>query len=149
MGHGDKAVQMFKSGMNCAQSVFCAFAEDYGIDKETAQKISSGFGGGMGRMREVCGAVSGMFMVYGLMHGYTDSDSASAKGKTYTGIQELAGKFKQECGSIICRELLGLNRNENNSPQPTVRSSEFYKKRPCTELVRIACDILDEKENRK
>ncbi|MBR7132223.1 MAG: C_GCAxxG_C_C family protein [Clostridia bacterium] len=143
MTHGQKAEMLFKKGYNCAQSVLCAYCDELGLDETTAQMIASGFGGGMGRMREICGAVSGMFMVAGLKNGYTDKSEATAKKDTYSQIQNLAAAFKKECGSIVCRELLGLNAGENSGPTPTERTDEFYRKRPCGELCRLACDILD------
>lgn len=133
----------FAAGYNCAQSVVLAFKDELNLDEETLKKISSAFGGGMGRMREVCGAVSGMFMVLGLKKGYSDPQDAKYKGEYYALIQNLAGKFKAQNGSIICRELLGL-RERASDPAPEKRTEEYYKKRPCKLLVGDACEILDE-----
>ncbi len=135
-----KAESLFLEGYNCAQAVFCAFAEEMGIKEETALKISSSFGGGMGRMREVCGAVSGMFMVLGALEGYSSPDDNAAKKELYAKVQKLAAEFRNENGSIICRELLG--EGISSTPMPTERTVEFYKKRPCKEYVGIATEIL-------
>ena len=148
MTHADKAERLFKEGYNCSQAVVAAFTDVTKMDEKTALALSSSFGGGMGRLREVCGAVSGMFMVAGLMYGYTSPTDNEAKQAHYALIQSMAQKFKDKTGSIICRELLG---GPDNSPNPTVRTAEFYKKRPCSELVRICANIVDqviaEKEN--
>ncbi len=136
------AREYFKSGYNCAQSVFLAYAQDYGIDKETALKLSSSFGGGMGRLREVCGAVSAMFMIAGLEYGYTEKNNDIAKARHYELIQNLANEFKKKNKSIICRELLGLEENVS-SPVPSERTEQYYKERPCENLIGDACIILD------
>lgn len=136
-----KARDLFKQGYNCAQSVFCAFCEDVGIDFETGLKLSSSFGGGMGRLREVCGAVSAMFMIAGLKYGYTSSCDDDKKAAHYKLIQDLAEKFKNENNSIICRELLGL---EADGHVPAKRTEEYYKTRPCEELVASAALIIEE-----
>jgi C_GCAxxG_C_C family probable redox protein len=148
--HSERAEALFKEGYNCAQSVFAAYSEDLGIDFETALKLSSSFGGGMGRLREVCGAVSGMFMVVGMKYGYSDPKDTKAKAEHYRLIQELAKRFKEQNGSIICRELLGLD-HKHDIPVPEARNESYYKKRPCVELVKYAAEILDnimdEKQN--
>ena len=142
MSKRDKAMELFKSGYNCSQSVLGVFCEELGLDFKTAMKISSSFGGGMGRMREVCGTVSGMFMAAGLMFGPSDNSDPKAKGELYKRIQELAKRFKEENGSIICRELLeGIE--SSNSPIPSDRTENYYKKRPCVELVGCAVDIFE------
>lgn len=140
--HYEKAVELFLNGRNCAQAVVCAYADELGIDFETLLKLSSSFGGGMGRLREVCGAVSGMFIVAGLKKGYI-STSDDDKEKHYTLIQELGHKFQEEHGSMICRELLNLMEHES-SPKPTKRTKTFYKERPCAKFIESACKILDE-----
>ena len=140
--HAQKAMSFFKEGYNCAQSVFLSFAEENGIDKKTALMLSSSFGGGMGRLREVCGAVSGMFMVAGLIYGYDDPKAFEEKQEHYERIQYLANEFKLINGSIICRTLLGLD-VESDVPTPGKRTEEYYKKRPCTELVGIAAAIME------
>ena len=140
--YSEKAVNNFKSGYNCAQSVFSAFAEDFGFDKETALKLSSSFGGGMGRLREVCGAVSSMFAIAGLKYGYTDSNNDELKAKHYELIQNLAKKFKSKYGTYICRELLELPEG-SDSPIPSKRTEEYYQTRPCEAFVRYAAEIIE------
>ena len=105
----EKAMALFEEGYNCAQAVFLAFEDLHGFDRHTAAALSSSFGGGMGRLREVCGTVSGMFMVAGVLYGYEDPKDREAKAEHYARIQELAGMFEQQNGSIVCRELLGLS----------------------------------------
>lgn len=137
MTKGEIAKKNFESGMNCAQAVISAFCEDFGFDAKTAMMISAPFGGGMGRLREVCGTVSGMFMVLGLFEGDTN------KTALYKDVQQLADKFKEDNGSIICRELLGLRINGKDNPIPQERTDEYYKTRPCSELCRYAADLID------
>ena len=142
MDHSYKAAELFLNGSNCAQAVVLAFGDVTGLDDSMAAKLSSSFGGGMGRMREVCGAVSGMLMVVGLLYGYDDPGEKDIQKKEhYRLVQELAGKFREECGSIICREIL---KNPPSDPNPTPRTEEFYKKRPCVHMVMTAARILDE-----
>ena len=136
------AREHFISGYNCAQSVFLTYAEKYGFDKATALKLSSSFGGGMGRMREVCGAVSAMFMIAGLENGYTENNNDEIKAEHYTRIQNLANEFKKKNGTIICRELLGVDADDN--PIPSKRTEEYYKERPCEDLIADTCKIMDE-----
>lgn len=140
--NSETAEKLFKEGYNCSQAVIGAFCEELGMDFETAIRLSSSFGGGMGRLREVCGAVSSMFMIAGLKYGYTDPKDRVAKQKHYELIQELAQRFKDKNGSIICRELLGLD-IEHDIPVPEERTEKYYKKRPCAELVRCAAEIID------
>ncbi len=137
------ATQYFKQGYNCAQSVFITYCEKFGIQKEVGLKLSSSFGGGMGRLREVCGAVSSMFAILGLEKGYTDFNDDKIKEKHYALIQKAANKFKEKHKTIICRELLGLE-NENISPIPTKRTEEYYLSRPCENFIETACEIIDE-----
>ena len=147
MTKGEKAKNLFKEGYNCAQAVFGAFCEDFGFDFETAMKLSSGFGGGMGRLREVCGAVSGMFMVFDLKYGYTSPKAKEEKMQLYSHIQTLAKEFESNNGSIICRELLNLQ-EKSSVPTPDDRTNEYYKKRPCAELVEFAADLVDSYMNK-
>lgn len=140
--HSQKAAELFVGGANCAQAVFVAFAEDCGINEEVAMRLSSSFGGGMGRLREVCGAVSGMFMVAGLLAGYTTTDPKEKKDGHYALIQELADEFKKEHETIICRDLLG-NLGKSTSPVSDPRTAEYYKVRPCVKFVITAAEILD------
>jgi C_GCAxxG_C_C family probable redox protein len=144
----EQAMNLFKEGYNCAQAVFAAFHKEMDMDFETALKLSSSFGGGMGRLREVCGAVSGMFAVAGMKYGYTDPNYNKAKVEHYKLIQELAVQFKTENHSIICRELLGLDDGSDN-PNPDLRNDEYYNKRPCTELVGCAARLMEELIKRK
>ena len=137
----DKAKELFKSGYNCSQSVFGVFCEESGLDFETAMKISSSFGGGMGRMREVCGALTGIFMAAGLLYSSSDSSSEN-KTAQYKIVQALAEEFKEKNGSILCRELLDGIEN-SSSPVPSERNQAYYKKRPCIELVNSAVEILE------
>lgn len=141
--HSERAMELFKQGYNCSQAVVAAFCEDIGIDLETYLKLSSSFGGGMGRLREVCGAVSGMFIVAGMKYGYSDPKDITSKTEHYKLIQELASRFKVENRSIICRELLVLNPGPDGHI-PEARTNEYYKKRPCVELVGCAAQIMEE-----
>ena len=134
--------KLFKDGYNCSQAVVGAFSDLIDIDFETLMKLSSSFGGGMGRLREVCGAVSGMFIVLGLLKGYHSPDDNDGKKEHYKNIQALAKKFEEENGSIICRELLGLS-VKKEEPIPEKRTEEYYKKRPCVEMVKSAVAILE------
>lgn len=136
------AKELFESGYNCSQSVFCVFCEDFGIDFETGLKLSSSFGGGMGRLREVCGAVSAMFMVAGLKFGYTSQNDVGKKSEHYKLIQNLADEFARKNGSFICRELIGEDRN---GFVPELRTEKYYQKRPCAELVASAERIIRER----
>ncbi len=144
----EKAIQLFQEGYNCSQAVFAAFCDEYHIPKELGLKLSSSFGGGMGRMREVCGAVSGMFMVAGLETGAIDGRDTQGKKKNYDMVQNLAAKYRKKNGSIICRELLGLEKDglqkSFTDTCPEARTEQYYKKRPCVELVGDAVDILEE-----
>lgn len=141
--YSEKAIKYFKAGYNCAQSVFLAFAPDLGFNDETALKLASSFGGGMGRLREVCGAVSSMFAVAGLKKGYTSPDNDDAKAKHYQLIQSLANEFKDEFGSIICRELLELPEG-TDTPIPSKRTEEYYQVRPCEEFIRFSAEIIEQ-----
>ena len=136
------ACKYFTEGYNCAQSVFAAFSEETGMTESQAMKFSSAFGGGMGRLREVCGAVSGMFMVLGMLYGYDEAKDDKTKKELYQKVQGLAEKFKDEYKTIICRELLGVDGAQK--PEPAPRNPEFYKKRPCLAFVKSAAQILAE-----
>lgn len=136
MTKGELAKEQFKNGCNCSQAVAVAFCEETGLDRELVKQLTTGFGGGMGRMREVCGAVSGMTFVISALY-------KEDKGSVYARVQEVAKSFKEANGSIICRELLGLDIKGADSPVPQPRTESYYKKRPCAEIVSIAADILD------
>ncbi len=138
-----QAMANFKEGYNCSQAVLLAFADRINMDKSTALKLSSSFGGGMGRLREVCGAVSGMFMVAGLLYGYDEPRDLQGKTEHYARIQELAEEFRIRNGSIVCKELLGLKEKES-SPIPEKRTEEYYKKRPCVQLIGMAAAIMEQ-----
>lgn len=142
MTRGEKAEALFLEGYNCAQAVVIAFEDLHGLDRETAAKLSSSFGGGMARLREVCGSVSGMFMVAGLLYGYDNPKAKEEKAEHYARIQKLAADFTAEHGSIVCRELLGLT-EKKQEPTPEARTEEYYKKRPCKELIGRAAEIMD------
>ena len=144
-----KAKRLFKEeGYNCCQAVVLAYNDVFGIDDETAAALSSGFGGGMGRMREVCGSVSGMVMLAGLMAPAGDPSIKVDRTRNYALVQEMADEFKTLNGSIVCKELLGLVPMGSGaaackeSPEPSDRTPEYYKKRPCEELVGIAARIV-------
>ncbi len=144
MSKREEAEAIFEKGYNCSQAVAGAFCNETNIDFNTMMKLASGFGGGMGRLREVCGAVSGMFIVTGLLYGYDSPEDITAKKELYYRIQTLANCFKEQNSSFICRELLGLSIQGADSTQPEKRTSEYYKKRPCRELVGNAAEILED-----
>lgn len=137
----EKAVTLFKSGYNCSQSVVLAYCDLFGVDDETAARVTCGLGAGVGRMREVCGAVSGMAVLAGLKHSGAEPDPA-AKRKTYEAVQAMSEAFRKKNGSIICRQLLGLEKPEHD-PTPAERDSDYYKKRPCAEYVSDAAEIAE------
>lgn len=139
----DNAVNYFKQGYNCSQSVVAAFADLYGLKQDLALKVASSFGGGIGRMRETCGAACGLFMLIGLDCGSTDGKDNSSKSHNYAMVQKYAQQFKEQNGSIICAELLGL-KERPISPQAETRTKEYYKKRPCVEMVRCAAKLFRE-----
>ncbi len=136
MTHEEKAESLFRSGMNCSQAVFGAFAADFGVDESLAAKIACGLGGGVGREREVCGTVSGASLVFGLKYG-------EDKAVVYPYVQEFCRRFKAECGSIVCRELLaGVGATTGGAPE--ARTEQYYRKRPCVELAKLSARILDD-----
>ena len=139
MDRGTLAAELFLQGYNCSQAVVLAFRDVTGLDDKMAARLSSGFGGGMGRMREVCGAVSGMVLVAGMLYGYDETGNDPKKKELYTLIQDTAAQFRAETGSIVCREIL---KNPPSDPNPTPRTAEFYQKRPCARMVKLAADIL-------
>jgi len=139
-----KAVEMFESGYNCCQSVFATYADLFGMDKETALKISSPMGAGIGRMREVCGTVSAMAMLSGLKYGNTDPKNIKKKEEIYALVRSMSDKFEAEKKSIICRELLGLNVRREESAKPEERTAQYYMTRPCSNLIAFAAAIIEE-----
>ncbi|MBQ3064443.1 MAG: C_GCAxxG_C_C family protein [Clostridia bacterium] len=142
MTRKEQAMTYFKAGYNCAQAVFLTFSDLTGFDEKTALHISAPFGGGFGRQREVCGAVSGMCMALGVLYGYDDAADAAAKAAHYKAVQEICGEFRKRAGSIICRDLLN-EEGKDNAHTPSARTEAYYKKRPCAELVGEAADILE------
>ena len=141
--HGQIAEELFREGYNCSQAVLMAFEDVTGLEKETAAKIASSFGGGVGRMREVCGAVSGMCMAAGLLYGYDDLADPEAKKAHYARIQELCEAFRKRFGTLICRELLDQKTAADISPDPSPRTESYYRSRPCARQVGVAAEILE------
>ena len=141
MEHGERAMELFMEGYNCAQAVLLAFSDMTGLEDAFAAKMISSFGAGMGRLREVCGAVSGMAAVAGILYGYDSPTDDEAKMKHYELVQQLAEKFRKSAGSIICRELL---ENPPSDPAPSPRTAQYYAERPCARLVHLAASVLDD-----
>lgn len=143
MDHAKEAERLFLEGYNCAQAVFCAFCDKTGLTVGQAARLSSSFGGGMGRLREVCGTVSGALLALGMLCGYSDPADPEAKAKHYRLVQEYARRFREKNGTIICRELLkDVPVTLGDTPEP--RTPEFYARRPCLRLAGEAAAILDE-----
>ena len=143
MDHAEKARALFLEGYNCAQAVLCAFEDLTGLDRETSARLASSFGGGMGRMREVCGTVSGALLVLGQLYGYSDPSDPEAKKEHYHLVQEFARRFRGINGTIICRELLSGVRTKPGK-DPETRTPEYYASRPCLRHVGEAAEIVDE-----
>lgn len=138
----EKAVTLFKQGFNCSQSVFAACADIYGIEDETlALRLSASFGGGIGRMRQTCGAACGMFMLAGLQNGSITPHDIDGKKQNYALVQNLAAQFKADNGSLICAELLGIM-PKPQEPTPEARTEAYYQKRPCVDMVANAVRIF-------
>ena len=165
VSHAERARELFYSGYNCAQSVFCAFTDVTGFDLDTSARLASSFGAGLGRLREVCGCVSGAAMVLGAVEGYDDPSDKNAKKEHYERVREFAAHFRESEGSIICKELLArgktgrkseADRNADSADgvkipekveiggEPEERTAEYYKKRPCPDLVYRAAEILED-----
>lgn len=148
-----KAVSLFKEGYNCAQSMVGAFADLYGFSEEQAFRMAASFGGGIGRMRQTCGAACGMFLLAGLDCGAVDGKDREGKSKNYAVVQELARRFEAEHGSLVCAELLGLKPKTPIVAQAEARTDEYYAKRPCAKMVETAARIfatyLEEKADEK
>lgn len=138
MTKGDLARQNFKSGYNCSQAVALAFQDKIGMDPNTIARLTIGFGGGMGRMREVCGTISGVTFVLSALYG------DRPKSEVYAMVQQVAKGFQAETGSLVCRVLLGLDPNVKPTPQAEPRTEGYYKKRPCAELCALAADLLED-----
>lgn len=139
----NQAVAYFKDGYNCAQSVVMAYADLFDLEQTLAARMAAPFGAGMGRLREVCGTVTGMFMIVGLAIPSDDPSDIQSRTRNYAMVQKLASRFRDENGSIICRELLGIERKKE-SPKPEARTEAYYKKRPCVELIRMSATMLGE-----
>jgi C_GCAxxG_C_C family probable redox protein len=139
----EEAKRLFKGGANCAQAVLGAYAKECDLEFDQAMRMASSFGAGMGRLREVCGAVSGMLMVLGLKNGNYDLGNKCGKDQHYACVQRLAGEFKGKTGSLICHELLGLAQGAD-APVSAERTEDYYKKRPCLELVGVAAQIVED-----
>lgn len=147
----EKAVSLFKEGYNCSQSVVAAYADLYGFTKEQALHMSASFGGGIGRMRETCGAACGMFLLAGLERCALEGADRESKSANYALVQELAAKFKEETGALRCADLLGLAKNTPIVPTAEARTPQYYAKRPCTRMIETAATIFGdflEKENK-
>ena len=143
----EKAVALFKEGYNCSQSVVAAFADRYGFTREQALRMSASFGGGIGRMRETCGAACGLFMLAGLETGAVDGADREGKAANYALVQQLAEEFKKRNGAVKCAELLGMSKKEPVVSTPEARTPQYYAKRPCVKMVeeaaRIWCEYLE------
>lgn len=144
-----RAVELFKSGFNCSQSVVAAFAPLYGYTQEQALRMSASFGGGIGRMRQTCGAACGLFLVAGLETGSTDPNDREGKAANYALVQQLGEQFKVANGSLICADLLGLNKTAATPPTPEARTEQYYAKRPCSQIVEEAAQIWAEYMKKK
>lgn len=140
MERGTMAAELFVQGYNCAQAIAVAFCDEIGMNKDDAARMASSFGGGMGRLREVCGAVSGMLLVAGILYGYDTPGDDAQKKAHYERVQVLAGAFREQVGSIVCREIL---KNPPSDPNPSARTPEYYQTRPCARMVYTAAEILD------
>lgn len=143
-----KAREAFESGYNCSQAVVVAYADVLEVDADAVAALVQPLGGGMGRLREVCGAVSGMFMVSSAAYRGAPVTDRAARTKIYTGVQSLAARYRQECGSIVCRELLGLAQ-KSDAPVPEERTADYYKRRPCSEYVALCARMVGEYLNER
>ena len=143
LSRSERARELFEQGANCAQAVAGAFADVVGMKEEEIFKLASGFGGGVGRMREVCGAVSGMVLIMNMLYGNDDISDKSAKDAHYARVQSVIKKFEAETSSIICRTLLQLAEDADTPPVSEARTKEYYQKRPCAALVELAAQILE------
>ena len=142
--HARLAEELFYKGYNCAQAVFCAFCDVTGLDTDTAARLSSSFGGGLGRLREVCGTVSAASMVLGIVFGYSVPGDMDAKNAHYRLVREFASTFRERHGSIVCAQILsGAGIDAGAGGDSSERTAEFYKKRPCAKLVRDAAEIVE------
>ena len=141
-----RAVELFMQGYGCCQSVVCAFSDLYGLDEEMALKVSAGFGGGVGRLRMMCGTCSALVILAGLERGQTRGEDREGKAACYQLVRQLLETFRQRNGSIICAELLQMNgvKAETNTSQPDERNAEYYRVRPCARKVESAARVFAE-----
>lgn len=139
----EKARSLFLQGYNCSQAIAVAFCDVTGINADTAARLVSGFGGGMSRMREVCGAASGIVFVMSALYGYEQPTDFDGKKALYAEVQKVLRQFETQNGSLVCRELLGLSGKGADSPVPEQRTPAYYKKRPCPDIIYTAAEILD------
>jgi len=141
-----RAVELFMQGYGCCQSVVCAFSDLYGLDEEMALRISAGFGGGVGRMRMMCGTCSALVILAGLEKGQTRGEDREGKAACYQLVRQLLETFRQRNGSIICAELLQMSglKAETNTSQPDERNAEYYRVRPCARKVESAARVFAE-----
>ena len=146
--HEKEARRLFYQGCNCSQAVFAAFSDLLGLEEATALRMSASFGGGFGRMREVCGAVCGMTMAYSFLYGYSDLSDPGPKIENYQTVARMMERFREEMGSYVCKDLLGI-REFTYDPVPKPRTPEFYETRPCLKCVMTAARILDEEIARR
>ena len=142
MSRADRAEELFRQGYNCSQSVFAAFADTVGMTAEEAAGIASPFGAGFGKLREVCGAVSGMTLLAGYLQGYSDPADFESKKQLYALVQKMCAEFEAKEGTLICRELLGLKKGEDLA-EPAARTEEYYRTRPCIGACRTAAEIAE------
>lgn len=142
--HAQLARALFERGYNCAQAVACAYSAELGLEEECIARMVSSFGGGFGKLREVCGAVSGAAFVLGTLRGYGDPKATDEKAAHYARVQDFAARFKAANDSIICRELLeGIALKQESTPVPETRSEEYYRVRPCARFVETAARIVE------
>jgi C_GCAxxG_C_C family probable redox protein len=144
MNRVELAKEHFKNGYNCSQAVIAAYADVFGVDKETALRVAEGFGGGMGRMRGTCGAVTAMYMLAGLKHSKSQPKDLETRQKVYQLVQDMAKEFERMNGSTVCGDLLGVNKPKDTGAKPTPRDSEFFRKRPCIGCIEDAASIVEQ-----
>ena len=143
MDRVEKAMELFKSGYNCSQAVVGAYADIFGMEPETAIRFAEGMGGGMGRMRLTCGAVTGMFLLAGLKKSKGIAGDTDTRTEIYETVRKMSAEFEKNNGSIVCADLLGLNRPKDENAKPEERTQDYYKKRPCVECVGECARIVE------
>lgn len=142
MTRRETAVELFTSGYNCSQTMMATFIDLVPGDEKALMSLASAFGGGMGRLREVCGAVTGMIMIVGMLYGFDGPETGDAKAELYERVQELAKEFEKTHGSILCRDLLGLDVKHDDAT-PEKRTAAYYQARPCAEIIGDAAELLE------